>query len=355
MPMQMLLKLDYNMELIRKHLVNFSPYSSARHEADEIDGIFLDANENPFNSNLFNRYPDPFHKNLKLALANYYGLNLNDFVCGNGSDEIIDLIIRLFAEPFEDRVLALSPGYGMYKVICQLNQVEFHEINLNQDFNLDEFIVNQILEINPKIVFVVSPNNPTGNLINPKFIIQLLNNLNGILVIDEAYIEFSSQDFWIKNFKNFNNLILLRTFSKAYGMAGLRIGYAISNPEIIQYLYKIKLPYNINSYSQEQAIQKLNDSKIKSDLEIIIKERGNLISELNKIQEIIRVYPSDANFILIRLLNSNALFDHLKKRGIIVRDRSNLPMCENTLRISIGNPQENILLIKEIKKYFNYE
>lgn len=336
--------------LVRKTILNMKSYSSARDEFKEFETnmIFLDANENPF-SNSYNRYPDPQQKQLKTLLAKQKKVSSNQILLGNGSDEVLDLIFRAFCEPNQDNVITLPPTYGMYGVLANLNAIENREILLTNDFepNIDE-ILNAVSE-NTKIIFLCSPNNPTGNSFSDESILYLLKNFNGLVVLDEAYIDFSTKESWLSELNDFPNLVITQTLSKAYGLAGLRVGVLYASEEIISILNKIKPPYNLNTSSQEIALKKLTQNTLTAQVKKIVSEREVVINALKSIAFIERVFPSDANFILIKVDDATLRYNQLIQAGIVVRNRNNQPLCDNCLRITIGTKEENNLLIKTLK------
>ncbi|HRE78714.1 MAG TPA: histidinol-phosphate transaminase [Flavobacterium sp.] len=336
--------------LVRKTILNMKPYSSARDEFKEFETnlIFLDANENPF-SNSYNRYPDPQHKQLKTLLAKQKKVSSNQILLGNGSDEVLDLLFRAFCEPNQDNIITLPPTYGMYGVLANLNAIENKEILLTNDFepNVDE-ILNAVSE-NTKIIFLCSPNNPTGNSFSDESILYLLKNFNGLVVLDEAYIDFSSKESWLSELNDFPNMVITQTLSKAYGLAGLRIGIAYASEEIISILNKIKPPYNLNTASQEIAMKKLSQNTLTAQVKKIVSERENVIKSLKTINFIKQIVPSDSNFILIKVDDANLRYNQLIQAGIVIRNRSNQPLCENCLRITVGTKEENNQLITTLK------
>lgn len=336
--------------LVRKTILNMKSYSSARDEFKEFETnlIFLDANENPF-SNGYNRYPDPQQKLLKTLVAKQKKVSLNQILLGNGSDEVLDLLFRAFCEPNQDNIITLPPTYGMYGVLADLNAIENREILLTNDFepNVDE-ILNAVSE-NTKIIFLCSPNNPTGNSFSDESILYLLKNFNGLVVLDEAYIDFSSKQSCLSELNDFPNLVIIQTLSKAYGLAGLRVGIAYASEEIISILNKIKPPYNLNTASQEIAMKKLSQNTLTAQVKKIVSERGNVIKSLKTINFIKQIVPSDSNFILIKVDDATLRYNQLIKAGIVVRNRSSQPLCENCLRITIGTKEENNQLIKTLK------
>lgn len=337
-------------ELIRPHILHLKPYSSARDEYKGKEGVFLDANENAVGSatdRLFNRYPDPYQQELKARLAEFHRvLTEQIFLGGAGSDECIELIIRLFCEPKEDNILLLPPTYGMYEVSANVNNVPIKTANLTPDFQLDLPKILETVDSNTKIIFVCSPNNPTANLIHRESILEILEKFAGIVVVDEAYIDFADTPSWTTELDRFPNLIVLQTFSKAWGMAGLRLGKTFANPLIVNYLNKIKLPYNISQIAQETVLEGLKNSKKQQNMvQEILAERQKLLESLGKLPLIKHIFPTDANFVLVKTENPQQVYADLVKQKIIVRDRSKISLCEGCLRITIGTPNENKALI----------
>lgn len=337
--------------LIRPSIKALKPYSSAR---DEFKGLknnmtFLDANENPFENGV-NRYPDPQQMDLKCVISKLKGIPTENILLGNGSDEVLDLIIRMFCEPNKDNIIILPPTYGMYEVLADVNAVETIAVELSETFQPN---VSQILNAsneNSKILFLCSPNNPTGNSFNRVEVEELLNKFQGIVVIDEAYIDFSEQESWPIRLQEFPNLVITQTLSKAYGMAGIRLGICFASEDIICVLNKIKPPYNINQLTQEKAIEQLQKSNlVEEQIALILKERSLLIDELNKIDFVQKVYPSDANFVLVKVDDATKRYNQLIEKGMIVRNRTTQPLCENCLRLTIGTSEENKKLIAALK------
>lgn len=343
---------EFNLnKIIRANVKAMKSYSSARDEFSSTNQtlVFLDANENPFETGV-NRYPDPKQVSLKQVLAKQKKVAEASILIGNGSDEVLDLIFRAFCEPKEDNVITLPPTYGMYGVLAQLNAVENREVFLTAEFqlNVDE-ILNQVSE-QTKIIFLCSPNNPTGNSISRASIERIVKTLQGLVVIDEAYIDFSTQESWLTYLEHYPNLIITQTLSKAYGLAGIRIGVLYASPDIIAVLNKIKPPYNVNSLSQTQAILSLNESnKLKEEVAVLISLRALLQEELPKLSYVEKVFPTDSNFILIRVDDANVRYQQLLSQGIVVRNRTNDPLCENCLRITIGTPEETDKLLTILK------
>ncbi len=339
-------------QLVRKNVLGLKPYSSARDEFTDFDQdmIFLDANENPYENGV-NRYPDPQQRSLKTILADQKQVSKHNILLGNGSDEVLDLIYRAFCEPEIDNVITLPPTYGMYTVLANINNVEEKKVLLNADFQPDvEGIFNTINE-NSKILFICSPNNPSGNLIERERILQILERFEGIVVIDEAYIDFTDKESWVRNLNTYPNLIVTQTLSKAYGLAGIRLGVCYASKEIINILNKIKPPYNVNELTQQRALQRVRDKdQIKIEVNTIIEGRTELEKALSQVSFAEKVFRSDANFILTRVDDANKRYDQLIKERIVVRNRSTQPLCENTLRFTVGTKEENDKLIKVLKQ-----
>ena len=337
--------------LIRENIKSLKPYSSAREEFKNSASnlVYLDANENPFDTGL-NRYPDPQQNLVKAALAKIKNVSREQLLLGNGSDEVLDLIFRVFCEPKVDTVIALPPTYGMYEVLANTNDVGLIKISLLDNYqpNIDEILKAQNSQT--KLLFLCSPNNPTANSFNADKIETLIKKFTGIVVIDEAYIDFSSQESWIRRLNEFPNLIVIQTLSKAYGLAGIRLGACYSSTKIISVLNKIKPPYNVNQLTQQTALKALQNSiKTNNEIAIIISERNKLIIDLEEISFIVKVYPSDANFLLVKVDNAIVRYNQLVEYGIIVRNRTNLPLCENCLRFTVGTKEENKKLMNTLK------
>ncbi|MEN8856813.1 MAG: histidinol-phosphate transaminase [Flavobacteriaceae bacterium] len=338
--------------LVRENIKALQPYSSARDEYKDAssDMVFIDANENPFDTGI-NRYPDPQQNLVKDQLANIKGVSKEQILLGNGSDEVLDLIFRVFCEPKLDSVIALPPTYGMYKVLANTNDIKLIEVPLTKSFQPD---VNGILDfynLQAKILFICSPNNPTANSFDADKIKKLIQDFSGIVVIDEAYIDFSTQESWISRLNNFPNLIVTQTLSKAYGLAGIRLGICYASTEIISVLNKIKPPYNVNQLTQEAALERLkNQDQVNQEVQEIISERNQLIVDLQEIDLVNKIYPSDANFLLVKVDDANKRYNQLVKQGIVVRNRSNQVLCENCLRFTVGTSNENKRLIEVLKE-----
>jgi histidinol-phosphate aminotransferase len=333
---------------VRKNILSLKPYSSARDEFEGENGVFLDANENPFGE--MNRYPDPYQRIIKEKLSKLNQISTDNIFLGNGSDEVIDLAFRIFCEPKKDKVLTFWPTYGMYEVSANINDVEIINLDLNEDFQIDlESLKPYFEDENLKIIFICSPNNPTGNSIQN--IEYILENFNGIVFIDEAYIDFSPEESFRNQIKNYPNLIVSQTFSKAWGMASVRVGIAYASHEIIKFYNKVKPPYNISQLSQDAILNTLNDEKlnqVSENIEIILKEKKNLIENLEKLNLVKKIFPSDTNFILMEVEKANEIYQKLVNANVIVRNRNSI--IKNCLRITVGSPEENLKLINELQK-----
>lgn len=337
--------------LVRENVKSMKPYSSARDEFEDFDTadmIFLDANENPFENGV-NRYPDPQQSSVKVILAKQKKIKTNQILLGNGSDEVLDLLFRAFCEPKVDNVITLPPTYGMYGVLANINAVENKEILLSTDFQPQIEKIMEAVDENTKIIFLCSPNNPTGNSFSDENVAYLLKNFNGLVVIDEAYIDFSEKESWVNKLDEYPNLIITQTLSKAYGLAGIRLGICYASAEIISVLNKIKPPYNVNELTQQRAIFRLgNEAKINSEIESIIIQRTDLLKVLLNVKFVEKIYPTEANFILIKVDDANKRYDELIAKGIVIRNRTTQPLCENTLRLTIGTEVENKKLIEAL-------
>lgn len=338
-------------ELVRENVRNMNPYSCARDEFQGKATVYLDANENPFNSP-FNRYPDPHQTEVKERIAELKNVNCDSIFLGNGSDEAIDLLYRAFCEPRIDNVVAIEPTYGMYKVCADLNDVEYRKVLLNENFDFEAYKIMDSTNVRTKIMWLCSPNNPTGNNLNRVELIKVLKWFRGIVVIDEAYADFSEEESFLKEIKNYSNLVVLQTFSKAWGNAAARLGIAFASSEIIDVLNKIKYPYNISLLTQRHALYVMQEpEKIKEWVDTLLDERGKLISQLKKVTIVEHIYPTNANFVLVRVNNAKSVYRELIRKGIVVRNRSNVALCEECLRITVGTADENKALINELKKF----
>ena len=347
---------NFNLDnLIRENIKTLQPYSSARAEYAGDALVFLDANENSYGSPLdvnYSRYPDPLQRQLKAGLSKIKGIPPQNIFIGNGSDEVIDLAYRIFCEPTKDNVIICPPTYGMYRVSGNINDVRIREVNLTNEYQLNVDSILQSVDLNTKLLFICSPNNPTGNNMNRLDIELLLNNFPGIVIIDEAYINYSRQKTFLQELAEYENLVVMQTLSKAWGLAALRLGLAFASEKIIQLFNKVKPPYNINKASQELAFTALSRiEQVNANIKITVDERLKLQSELSQFSFIQNIYPTDANFILIRTENAERLYKYLSIQKIIVRNRSKEPLCGNCLRITVGTPQENETLIKILQNY----
>lgn len=342
--------------LIRENIKTLKPYSSARDEykASGSDMVFLDANENPYENGV-NRYPDPKQTAVKEALAAVKNCNPNNMVLGNGSDEILDLIFRAFCEPKQDNIITLPPTYGMYNVLAGVNDIAVKEICLTESFQPKADQILNAADANSKILFLCSPNNPTGNSFDTETVKKLLKEFNGIIVIDEAYIDFSSQESWLKRLEEFPNLIITQTLSKAYGMAGIRLGICYASFTIVDVLNRIKPPYNVNLLTQMHALDRILDEKgVQQEIANIQENKVKLANALKNVNFVTKIYPSDANFILVKVDNADLRYQQLIEKGIVIRNRTTQPLCENCLRLTVGTEFENKKLISELVAISKY-
>ncbi len=338
-------------QLARKNIQSLKPYSSARHEFEGKADIFLDANENPFNNGM-NRYPDPFQEKVKARIEEVKGISPKNTFLGNGSDEAIDLLLRIYCEPGQDHIITLPPTYGMYQVSADINNVAVKKVNLTKDFQPDTKAILKAATSRSKILFICSPNNPTGNCIKRELIEALIQQFKGIVVIDEAYIDFASDESATAFIGKYPNVVVLQTFSKAWAMAGIRLGMAFASEEIIGLFNKVKPPYNVNTITQKAALVGMRGiDDFKKNLTKIIEERKQLEELLPEFSYVQKVYPSDANFLLVKVDQPNELYDFLVRKKIVVRNRSTVTLCEGCLRFTIGKPKENQLLLKALKKW----
>lgn len=332
--------------LVRENIWGMKPYSSARDEFKGEASVYLDANENPLNDK-YNRYPDPLQWKLKEKISQVKEIGADKIFLGNGSDEPIDLVIRIFCEPRVDNIVAIDPTYGMYQVCAEINDVEYRKVLLDDNFQLDAQKLLDTADSNTKLIFLCSPNNPTGNLLNRVEIEKILNQFKGIVIIDEAYVDFASEPSWLKELAEYPNLIVLQTFSKAWGLAAVRLGMAFSSPDIIKLFNKVKYPYNINILTQNYVSEELESSDLRKDwIQTLLKGRDYLMSELPKLTFVQKIYPTDSNFILVKVDNANGLYQQLAERGVIVRNRNSVSLCAGCLRITVGTDEENKTLIK---------
>jgi histidinol-phosphate aminotransferase len=341
--------------LVRTNIRTLKPYSSARDEFKGEASIFLDANENSLGSPLvkwYNRYPDPLQLKVKEKIAFIKKISVDQIFLGNGSDEAIDLLYRCFCEPGIDEVVIFPPTYGMYEVSANINNVKLNRVPLTEQFQLDLEALEQTIKPSTKIIWICSPNNPTGNSIDREAIEMILNNFDGLVVIDEAYINFSRQKSWLSDLQDYPNLVVLQTLSKAWGLAGIRLGMAFASPEIIGYLNKVKPPYNISEPVQELAVKALEEIGQVNDMIVtLVNERQNMVTSLLQNEEVVKVYPSDANFLLVKFKDAAGLYKYFVQQGIVVRDRSNVVLCEGCLRITVGTPQENQKLLGSLNSF----
>lgn len=336
-------------QLLRKNILQLRPYSCARNEFQGQASVYLDANENPYNAP-YNRYPDPLQRELKDRIAAIKGLRPGQIFLGNGSDESIDVLFRAFCEPRVDNVVAIEPTYGMYKVAADINDVTYREVLLDENFQMDAEKVFAACDENTKLIFLCSPNNPTGNSLNREEILKLLNQFEGLLVLDEAYIDFASEPSMMSRLDEYPSLVVLQTFSKAWGSAAIRLGMALASESIVQALNKIKYPYNISLPTQQQAMKMLDAApEVQEWVESILQERDRLSKALSELRLVKHIYPSDANFLLLRVSDANRLYAVLVEQGIIVRNRNNVSLCLGCLRITIGTTEENDILLKALK------
>ena len=337
-------------ELVRPNVWRMQPYSSARNEFQGNASVFLDANENPWNEPI-NRYPDPLQRQVKARLSQLKGVEPRSIFLGNGSDEAIDLVIRAFCEPKADNIVTITPSYGMYEVAAETNDVECRKVALDEHFDLDVAALWAAVDAHTKVIYLCSPNNPSGNSLNRDAIYQLLRGFEGLVVVDEAYIDFSAQPSFLAELSQYPNLIVLQTFSKAWGAAAIRLGMAFAAPAIIEVLNKIKYPYNINLLVQNKALELMeNEAEMRQEVKAILAERMRMAKLLSEAPFGFEVFPSDANFLLVRVGDADRLYKALVDRGIIVRNRNRVLKCQGCLRITIGLPAENDLLLHALSE-----
>lgn len=337
------------MNLARPSVKKLKPYASAKDEFKDFDQelIYLDANENPYENGL-NRYPDPHQMVLKQRISELKGVDVDRILLGNGSDEVLDMIFRVFFEPGEDNIIINTPTFGMFKVLCGVNNVNLKEVSLTNKFQLDVNKIIEAIDKNTKAIFICSPNNPTGNLMKNKAIKELLTK-DVLVIIDEAYIDFSENTSWNQELKNYKNLIVTQTFSKAYGLAGIRLGVCYADPEVITLLKKVKMPYNINILTQKTALKQLEDERVtKQEVAEIVENRKKLALELSQIKLVEKIYPSDSNFLLVKVDDADRRYKELIGQDLVIRNRSKEPLCDNCLRITVGTVAENKALIKSL-------
>ena len=335
--------------LVRPNIAALAPYSTARDEYDGPIGIFLDANESPYN-NGYNRYPDPHQAALKARIAPLKGIPVENLFLGNGSDEAIDLIFRIFCVPGEDNAVIMSPSYGMYGVAAAINDVAVYSVRLDADFNLDTEEILGACDDRTKVIYLCSPNNPSGNAFPKEQLLEICDRFPGVVVVDEAYVDFSEKGTLAQEAVQRDNLVVLQTLSKARAMAGLRIGMAISSREIIRLMSMVKYPYNLSRAAMEKAMEFI-EKPIDDEVNVIVNERKRLAEVLPRYSCVEKVFPSDANFLLVRVDDAYALYDYLLNEGIIVRNRSQVPGCDRCLRLTVGLPAENDALLNALDRY----
>ena len=343
--------------LLRKNIQQLQAYSSARDEFSGAAKVFLDANENSLGSPLtkwYNRYPDPHQHQVKAVISAIKGITPDHIFLGNGSDECIDILFRCFCEPGKDNVVICPPTYGMYEVSAHINDIEIRKAPLTEDFQLDLIHLENLVDAHTKIIWICSPNNPTGNSIRREDILTVLNNFNGIVVIDEAYINFARQKTFVQDLGEYENLVVLQTFSKAWGLAALRLGMAFASSEIIAVMDKVKPPYNINQATQDLALKALEEiGQVNDMIRELVEMREALAEVFKQMPAVEKVYPSDANFILIKIKKARAVYEYLLTKGIVVRDRSNVQLCADCLRITVGTEQENTVLVDALAEFIH--
>jgi len=338
-------------KLLRTNIRDLQPYSCARDEFKGEASVYLDANENPYNAP-YNRYPDPLQWEVKDLITKVKHVPAENIFLGNGSDEPIDLLYRAFCEPRIDNVVAIEPTYGMYKVCASINDVEYRKVLLDENFQFTADSLLAATNLYTKLIWLCSPNNPTGNSMDRKEIVKLLTSFKGIVVLDEAYIDFASEGSFSGFLSQYPNLVILQTFSKAWGSAAIRLGMAFASTEIIGILNKIKYPYNINILTQKQALTALkNAGQTKAWVETLLAERTVLVQELEKLPLVEHIYPTDANFVLVKVPDANAVYHYLVDKSIIVRNRNTVSLCMGCVRITVGTPEENKTLLEELKKF----
>lgn len=346
----------FNLEnLVRENIKTLKPYSSARKEFSGAAEIFLDANENSFGSpltGLYNRYPDPMQSRIKEKIAGLNHVSPSEIFVGNGSDDAIDLLFRIFCQPQKDNIVICPPTYGMYEVSAEINDVEIRRATLTADFQLDLQGIRRVVDHETKLIFICSPNNPTGNLMDREMVLELAKSFDGIVVVDEAYIHFSNERSLVAEIKTYPNLVVLQTFSKAWGLAGLRVGLAFANPEVIELFNKVKPPYNVCQAAQELILNALeNESEMRANVAGIIRERNFLLNSLADISFVRKIYPTDANFVLAQTADTNRIYEFLLNQKIVVRNRNNVELCRGCLRITVGTPDENAALLNALNGY----
>jgi len=342
-------------KILRPNIKNLTPYSSARDEFKGEASVYLDANENAYGSPLataYNRYPDPLQYAVKKRLSEIKGVPPRNIFLGNGSDEAIDILYRSFCNPGVDNVIIVPPTYGMYEVSANINDIELRRVPLTDDYQLDLEAIAAHIDDKTKLIWICSPNNPTGNSMHREDVETLLANFSGLVIVDEAYINFSRQKSFIQELTEYANLVVLQTLSKAWGLAGLRVGMAFASEEIIEVMNKVKPPYNMNEASQALALEALqNIDQVNAWIKETLTERDKLVLQLKNFDFVLDIYPSDANFILVKTTDANGIYNYLVQNGIIVRNRTKVELCEGALRITVGTPKENVTLIDTLKNY----
>ena len=340
--------MDLN-RLVRKNIQSLKAYSSARDEFKGEASVYLDANENPLNGP-YNRYPDPLQWKLKERVSKIKGVEVDKIFFGNGSDEPIDIVYRVFCEPGKDNVVAIDPSYGMYKVCADINNVEYRQVLLNDDYRLNADLLLKKVDEQTKLIFLCSPNNHSANILDKSEVLKVVTSFKGIVIIDEAYIDFSIENSWLPDLDTYPNLIVLQTFSKAWGLAAIRLGMAFASVEIISYFNKVKYPYNINILTQNFVLEELNKTSLKEEwVKTLIAQREWLNNNLGQVSFVEKIYPSDANFILVKVKDANKTYNSLVEKGIIVRNRNSISLCRDCLRITVGTESENKILIESLK------
>lgn len=335
--------------LIRPNILKLKPYASARHEYTGTGEVFLDANENPYETGV-NRYPDPLQQELKQRISTIKGISADSVFLGNGSDEAIDLILRIFCTPGTDNIMVLPPTYGMYQVSADIADVGVIKVRLTEDFQPDVQAIKSAITVNTKVIFLCSPNNPTGNLLNRSLMVEILDFFQGIVVVDEAYIDFCPEHTLLPLLKKYDHLIIMQTLSKAWGMAAVRLGMAFASPQIISYLNKVKAPYNINILTQRFVLDRLGkEDTMKRQVDQLQAEKSKLMDAFKSMPEVVQIFPSDSNFLLVKCLHADEVYSRLIQKGIVVRNRSKEPGCEGCLRITVGTEQENKILLDNMK------
>ncbi|MCE4564295.1 histidinol-phosphate transaminase [Maribellus sp. CM-23] len=336
-------------KLLRKNILNLKPYSSARDEYTGEAMVFLDANENPFNEP-YNRYPDPLQRVVKEKISKLKNIDSSNIFLGNGSDEPIDLLIRAFCEPGVDNIVSIDPTYGMYQVAAEISDVKLKKVSLTAEYELDAEAILAATDSNTKLIFLCSPNNPTANSLNKESILKVVKLFNGLVILDEAYIDFAPGKTLLNELTDYPNLVILQTFSKAWGMAGIRLGMAFASVEIVSVLNKIKYPYNLNILTQQKALELLEQNEqVEAWVKLLIDEREKMAEKLKALPFVVKVFPSDANFLLVKMHDARGIYQYLVDEGIIVRDRSKVYLCDDSLRITIGSKEENKILRKTLK------